>query len=437
MESREKTPTFNIRVVLQETGIKPHTLRAWERRYGLPQPERTSGGHRLYSQHDIEIIKWLMARQDEGLSISRAVDLWFTLEDEGEDPLATYHAEEQPIFSEAGITLTKVRDQWISKCLDFDEAGAESVLVQAFALYPIKTVCLEVLLAGAAHIGELWHQNKVTVQQEHFVSALVSKRLNALLAALPGPNRSGRILLAAPPNEVHDIPLLLLTVLLRYSGFKVVHLGANVPVVDLESTVDFIKPDLVVLGAQRLATASTLFDVAKFLQQKNVRVGYGGRPFNQNPSLRQHIPAYFLGDNLELGVQNILQIMTFNPPLPEVKPAPDTYKLLLSRYRLQRSYINLDAWQTLADEGIQQSFIFAANEGLSEAIEAALNLGDLSPVNNEILWALQLIQNHDMPEDWLPGYLDAYRQAVDKHLKGSSPISHCLEQVIEDLQETV
>ncbi|MDV7400978.1 MerR family transcriptional regulator, partial [Arthrospira platensis SPKY1] len=78
MNTSSKLPSFNLKVVIQETGIKPHTLRAWERRYGLPQPERTPGGHRLYSQRDIDIVKWLIHRQEEGLTISRAVELWST-----------------------------------------------------------------------------------------------------------------------------------------------------------------------------------------------------------------------------------------------------------------------------------------------------------------------------------------------------------------------
>ena len=84
------TPTYNLKVIVSETGIKPDTLRAWERRYGLPAPERTKGKHRLYSQYDLEIIKWLIARQDEGMSISRAVKLWRQLEEEGQDPLLVY-----------------------------------------------------------------------------------------------------------------------------------------------------------------------------------------------------------------------------------------------------------------------------------------------------------------------------------------------------------
>ena len=53
--------TYNLKAVVQETNLKPDTLRAWERRYGLPNPERTAGGHRLYSQRDIDTLKWLIA----------------------------------------------------------------------------------------------------------------------------------------------------------------------------------------------------------------------------------------------------------------------------------------------------------------------------------------------------------------------------------------
>ena len=87
MAQAKKAPAYNLKVVLQLTGIKPDTLRAWERRYGLPLPQRTAGGHRLYSQYDIEMIKWLMERQDEGMRINRAIDLWRDIEAGGKDPL--------------------------------------------------------------------------------------------------------------------------------------------------------------------------------------------------------------------------------------------------------------------------------------------------------------------------------------------------------------
>src|SRR5688572_24436423 len=83
----DSTPIYNLKAVVQETGLKPDTLRAWERRYGMPEPDRTQGGHRLYSQRDIEVLKWLISRQGEGMTISRAVDLWQRLNQDGHDPL--------------------------------------------------------------------------------------------------------------------------------------------------------------------------------------------------------------------------------------------------------------------------------------------------------------------------------------------------------------
>jgi DNA-binding transcriptional MerR regulator len=141
----ETTPTFNLKVVLRETGIKPDTLRAWERRYGLPEPQRTSGGHRLYSQRDIDIIKWLIARQDEGLSISKAVKLWRSLKEEGNDPLymAAYQTADTPaLTTTTSSNFSEIRQNWIQACLRFDEPSAERILTQAFAIYPVAMVCI-------------------------------------------------------------------------------------------------------------------------------------------------------------------------------------------------------------------------------------------------------------------------------------------------------
>ena len=58
-----KAPVYNLKAVVKETGLNPATLRAWERRYGMPQPQRTEGGHSQYCQHDIDTLQWMIARQ--------------------------------------------------------------------------------------------------------------------------------------------------------------------------------------------------------------------------------------------------------------------------------------------------------------------------------------------------------------------------------------
>src|SRR5689334_6657286 len=134
--SINKNPAFNLKAVLQETGIAADTLRAWERRYGLPLPQRSAGGHRLYSQHDIETIKWLMARQAEGLSISRAVDLWNEKIASGSDPLSSL--QEYGTGRPFGMSLETTRKEWLAACLRFDTLAAEQILNQAFAAHSVE-----------------------------------------------------------------------------------------------------------------------------------------------------------------------------------------------------------------------------------------------------------------------------------------------------------
>ena len=220
MSPSNKMPTYNLKVVIQETGIKPDTLRAWERRYGLPYPERSAGGHRLYSQYDIETIKWLMARQEEGLRINRAVKLWCSIQETGQDPLEAMPAEETKTQLPStemltGSTIDEMREHWLAACLNFNEFAADQILAQAFARYPLETVCVEVLQKGLAEFGELWYSDKANVQQEHFASALAIRRVDALIAAAPPPTRSKRILVACPPDENHIFSPLLITLFFK------------------------------------------------------------------------------------------------------------------------------------------------------------------------------------------------------------------------------
>src|SRR5512136_150215 len=68
-------PIYNAKAVTRQTGVTPATLRAWERRYGILLPDRTAGGHRLYSARDIAAIRWLCEHIEQGLTISRAAAL--------------------------------------------------------------------------------------------------------------------------------------------------------------------------------------------------------------------------------------------------------------------------------------------------------------------------------------------------------------------------
>ncbi len=433
----KNSPTYNLKVVLQETGIKADTLRAWERRYGLPRPARSEGRHRLYSQQDIETIKWLIARQDEGLSISRAAQMWHSLSQNGQNPLLAITAELTPVENQpilpSAPAINEMRNVWINACLVYDETTSERVLAQCMALYPPETVCIEVLQKGLAQIGELWYKNQATVQQEHFASALAMRRLDTLLSAAPTPTRSGRVLICCPPGEDHIFIPLLFTLMLRYRGWNVVYLGANVPVFHLEATAQSTRPNLVILTAQRLYTAATLQETADLLHRHHYTVGYGGRVFNQMPNIRKRISGHFLGQTLEEAVQTVNHLLTFAPSPPEVEPISPEYAKAIQVYRVRQSAVESRVWEIIQHDNIPYEHVVNANLHLSHDILAGLTLGDMSLLNTGISWTEKLMMNYNLPLNILKHYLVAYHLAAQAILnEQGQPIIDWLTSLVDN-----
>jgi len=424
-----QTPTFNLKAVVKETGLKPDTLRVWERRYGMPNPERTAGGHRLYSQQDIDMLKWLVARQNEGLSISRAVDLWKQLEAEGESPLDEVPTPTLPAIIATGDTVNELREGWLKACLSFDEYAAELILIQAFALYPPELACTQLLLPALAEIGEGWFSGNVTVQQEHFASALVTRRLEALLGGSPTPTRTGRILVGCPPEENHVIGPLLLSLLLRRQGWDVLYLGANVPLDQMEGTISATNPQLIVLSAQQLPTAATLYQVAQALLADQPLLAYGGRIFNQTPALHERIPGHYLGDNLADAPQ-IAENLINSPPLPpHVETVSEEYQQALAVFSRQQPLVDATVWQVLQGLEISDDHLNVAAFNLSKNIKAALVLGDMGYLKQSLDWIQGILQARQMPAEILYLYLRTYEQALETHLdERGAPIISWLSQ---------
>src|SRR5512139_1929830 len=137
-------PIYNAKAVTRQTGVTPATLRAWERRYGVLLPDRTAGGHRLYSARDIAAIKWLRQHIEQGMTISRAVALL-----QHQLGRAEYTPQVQ-VLAEAprpARSLDTIRADLYEALIDFDEATADEVLSEAYSLHPIEAVCASVIQA--------------------------------------------------------------------------------------------------------------------------------------------------------------------------------------------------------------------------------------------------------------------------------------------------
>ena len=333
----------------------------------------------------------------------------------------------------SGGRIEELRQAWIDAVHQFNETAAEQVLAQAFAIYPPETVCLQLIMEGLSTIGSQWYAGEVTVQQEHFASALAMRRLHTLVAAAPPPTRRERIITACPPKEDHAFVPLLLTLMLRYRGWDVVYLGADVPRERLESTLDAIRPNLVLLSAQQLHTAASLAGVAKFLQDQKVQVAYGGRIFNLIPDLKKRIPGHFLGERLEETPHLVENLINFNPPVPEVTQPAESYLIALSHYRQQQSQIEAHIWQNFQQEEMPYEHFVNANMYMARNIIAALRLGDMDYIGDELAWIEQLMTNYQWPVSILRRYWSAYHDACEVYLNGrGQPVVDWLGRVIEN-----
>ncbi len=309
------TPLYNIKAIVRATGISPSTLRAWERRYQVCQPQRTESGYRLYSDRDLATIRWLKVQVDAGVSISQAVSWLENLVQaaNGAEHVILPGSDEQPVEVALAIKRKQtIRDEHtlqhelLEALLAFDEAKAEQILTEAFSLYPLEFVGENLIRPLLVEIGERWHAGEISITREHYITNYLIHRLTVLLHAAPNPSKGALIWVACAPAEQHEIGILLLAIYLRRAGYHVHFLGKNLPEDDFIHEVLEAHPALVLLSASTTETARTLASLATALSQLETHqpmIGYGGRVFASHPELRAQISGVYLGDSAYSAVE--------------------------------------------------------------------------------------------------------------------------------------
>ncbi|MFF0342424.1 MerR family transcriptional regulator [Kribbella sp. NPDC004875] len=229
---------LRIGALSKRAGVSEHVLRAWETRYGLLAPTRSSGGFRLYSEVDVHRVQRMRAYLADGLSAAEAARAVLA----------------EPAMTPSAPAVGALRAEpggvaGLRAALDeLDERAAHVVLDQLFGALTIEAVIRDVLIPYLHDLGDRWARGEVTVGQEHFASNVIRSRLAALSPGWGG-GHGPRALLACPPGELHDIALLSFGLVLRRSGWRVVFLGADSPMNDVERTTEALAPDLVMLAA--------------------------------------------------------------------------------------------------------------------------------------------------------------------------------------------
>ena len=226
---------MRIGELARRTGLSPHVLRAWERRYAVLQPVRSGGNYRLYGPADEARVRAMAAHVAAGVPAAEAARL--VLEGAAA-PLAAGAA--QDFSAEAGA---------LRQALDgFDDAGAQAALDRLLSTFSFETVAREVLLPYLRDLGERWERGEASVAQEHFASVVLRGRLLGMARGWDL-GAGHRALLACPPGEMHELGLILFGLALRRHGWRITYLGADTPLETLRAASGDLAPRAVVLTA--------------------------------------------------------------------------------------------------------------------------------------------------------------------------------------------
>lgn len=309
-------PRYTINIVSAMTGIRTVTLRAWERRYQVLNPSRSSNRYRLYSDRDVGVIRWLNSRLKGGVSISSAVRELRQLTDQGQWPEAIAGG---PPLSGPGIAPepAQISQQLYQALLRFDEVESTHLLRESLSSLELITILQEVLIPCLVQIGDAWYRGEIGITVEHYASAFVRGTLMGLLQAYPYHRSAPLIMVGGAPTEHHEIGALMIAVLLRSRGYRVEFLGPDLPLEDLVDHAGYEKPQMIILTATTREAAINL----EPMQDRVTRLrpapmfGYGGYAFIFDSALRNRIPGIFLGETMAAAVEKIMELL----PLPHGK----------------------------------------------------------------------------------------------------------------------
>ncbi len=279
-------PVYNIKAVSRLVGLLPVTLRAWERRYGLPTPRRGDQGYRLYSEYDLRTLRWLKSQLDAGMSISRAVEYLAELKSNGIDPANVMVA---PALDKP-VSLENLAGQFKEALLTMNDQTAAEALRRAFSLYPVDEVLQDLLQPSLVEVGDLWHQGRLPIAVEHFATQFCMQHLMSMLANSAPPSRPGTIVAACAPGEMHQIGILMLVVMLRWRGWDVKYLGPDLKLDRLEEALKPIRPKLLMFTATRPESARALeeqlVEALENFEPPRPIVVVGGQGFEGDQPLR-------------------------------------------------------------------------------------------------------------------------------------------------------
>jgi MerR family transcriptional regulator, light-induced transcriptional regulator len=209
--------SFNIRDIENLTGIKAHTLRAWEKRYGIILPPTPPGKHRQYDNTDLRHILKITALYHSGFKISKIANM--SADEINAINLDLHKRSNFEVFI----------NQLISFCMDMDDEAFNKLSAELIETMGEEEFYMRIIFPFLSRIGTLWTTGDIVPVQEHFASNLIRNSLVCAIDRLPlsKDSKQNCTILLCPSNEYHEIPLLFANFILRKNKQPTLYLGTD------------------------------------------------------------------------------------------------------------------------------------------------------------------------------------------------------------------
>lgn len=230
---------YSIKDMERLSGVKAHTIRIWEKRYGIIKPKRTGTNIRYYSNDDLKHLLNVSILNKHGYKISALSEM--TLEEIAQrlSDINFIKAKENDFQEDLLLSMIELNEQ------QFNRIFLKIVIKMGF-----ENAISKVVFPFFARIGVMWQTGSINPAQEHFISNMVRQKIIAAtdtLTTLPQAEAE-TVLLFLPEHELHELALLFYNYLFKARGYKTIYLGCAVPLDSLERIIGICEPDIIVTG---------------------------------------------------------------------------------------------------------------------------------------------------------------------------------------------
>jgi MerR family transcriptional regulator, light-induced transcriptional regulator len=240
LQAMSKQHRHPMQVVTRRTGLSADLLRAWERRYEVVVPARSSGGRRLYSDSDIERLRLLYRATLAGRSIGQVADL-------PTEALAVLVRRDVAADAEVGLagaaapaddrgaspSATEFLDNAFRAVERLDATAVDAVLRRAAVALPVATLLDAVVVPLLERVGTRWREGTLRPVHEHLVSAVLRRLLERVVESASSPLATANLVVATPTGQIHEFGALLVAATATAEGWRVTYLGPDLPAEDI------------------------------------------------------------------------------------------------------------------------------------------------------------------------------------------------------------